>query len=174
MALMNNSSIKFSKHPYVINYEIKQFDNHLQINQSWYNVEALKQNELEKATQTGDIKEPIWLPAYIDEALPIIIDPETAIPVQREIYFDEECKEWKAKIKVMPKKAYFAFQIKSEESDLVRTPLVLIDIGRFYRDGKYGFPKNVTKAVEFFEKDGSADALYEISYLFRSESSLFD
>lgn len=129
---------------------------------------------MEKATNNGNKDEPIWFPANIDEALPIMIDPETATPVQRKIYFDEECKEWRAVIKVIPHKSYFSFQIKDHESDLVRTPLALIDIGRYYKDGKYGFPKDIFKAVEFFEKDGSADALYEISYLFRSETTLLD
>ena len=37
-----------------------------------------------------------------------------------------------------------------------------------------GFPKDIWKAVEYFEKDGSAFSLYEIAVFFRTETSIYD
>ena len=44
----------------------------------------------------------------------------------------------------------------------------------YYRDGKSGFPKDVLEAISFFEKDGSAEAIYEIAVIFRTDEDLAD
>ena len=110
-----------------------------------------------------------WWTADIDENVAIIVDPETARLVKRELYYDESAQEWKARIQLQKCKRYFAWKI-----DGGRTALSNTEIAKCYKMGLCNFPKNINKAAEYYEKDGSADSLYEIAVLFRSEESILD
>lgn len=114
-----------------------------------------------------------WYNAELLQNPIIIIDPETAQPVRREVYFDEKTGKRKARIK-LKHKSYFAVQIQSIDSNDTVAPLSELKIASYYRNGEYGFPKDVFEAISHYEKDGSADALYEIATIFRADETLRD
>lgn len=45
-----------------------------------------------------------------------------------------------------------------------------LQLGRFYKNGQHGFPKDIIKAIKYFEEDNSADALYEIAHIFTDDN----
>lgn len=141
---------------------------------STYELASIQKYELTSEKQIQLPLEEQWYDADISETTRIIIDPETAEPVKRELFYDEACGEWKARIKIIPYKSYLVFQISSPDSNSARTPLTDFEIATYYKQGLYAFPKDVLKAAEHFEKDGSPYALYEIAVLCRCEEDLLD
>lgn len=127
----------------------------------------------EDRSGTPDAEDEIICEADISETPVITIDPETSRPVLREVFFDETSNTWKARIKIQPHKKYFTFQLRGH-NDEERIPLTELEIASYYREGKYMFPQDVFQAISHYEKDGSADAYYEIATLFRTDSSLLD
>lgn len=134
-----------------------------------YNLMALSDTEREKLSNRHQCGQKRWTEeADLSGDVSIVIDPVTARPVKREVYFDDEKQKWRARIEVEQYKSYFAFQIKSESY------LNSFDIACYFRDGAYNFPKDILKAITYFEEDGSADALFEIAEIFRTEESVSD
>lgn len=105
-------------------------------------------------------------------ALATIIDPETCKVVLREKYWDSECGDWKAKIKLKKNKHYFVFKIQRDGE--ICWKWTDLEVGHNYRCGEKGYPKDCLKAAEYLEKDNSASALYEISQIFLYESEFKD
>ncbi len=103
----------------------------------------------------------------------ICIDPETAQLVRRQVYFDEKTGEMKARMEMKPYKSYFAFRMQGTDGEAY-IPLSEFEIASYYRSGAYGFPKEIFQAISHYEKDGSADALYEIATIFRTDETLLD
>lgn len=103
----------------------------------------------------------------------IVIDLLTLEEAQREVYFDEEKHQIAAQIRLKSTASYFAFVI-SFKDDGYEVPLTNHEIGSAYRTGSHGFPKDLMKAGEYLEKDGSADALYQIGLMFRDEEEIRD
>lgn len=108
------------------------------------------------------------------DAKTIIIDPRKKIPVLRKIEFDEEIGEYKAFVEIEANKSYFAFQVSSGENNSYESSLSNIELGRFYRNGIYGYKKNLLKAIELFEKENTAEGYYEISQIFTHNAELDD
>lgn len=119
-------------------------------------------------------KDDLCMDADVREDVAILIDLDTLSPVKRELYFDKANNEWRAKINVTPFKSYFAFQIQETDNGSTRRPLSNNEIANCYKSGLYNFPKDLLKAAEYYEKDGSAESLYEIAVLFRTEESILD
>lgn len=115
-----------------------------------------------------------WVDADIKVSPIVLLDPDTAEPVRRKIYYDENKKCTNAKMLVIPNKSYFAFQIRHKETDAISFPLSLLQQGIFYRKGLHGFPKDLLEAAQLFEKDGSKEALYELALLFKEPGSFND
>lgn len=115
-----------------------------------------------------------WVDADIKASPIILIDPDTAEPVRRELYYDSEQECTKAKMLIVPNKSYFAFQIQDKDSGRFSFPLSSLDQGVYYRKGQHGFPKDFVKAAELLESDGSVEALCELALLFKEPGSFND
>ena len=182
MGIIKDESVTVSRKPQYLRWgkRVPDSDNELYLNGSAYDLDPLSKEEYfqdENNSDAGSDQINLY-DADIDKIPVIIIDPETALPVTREIYYDEASGTWKAKIKTIKNKAYFAFQISfggnGSESGPVTKKLSDFEIAQYYKEGSYGFPKDAVKAMTYFEKDGTAQSLYEIAVLFRTEESLQD
>lgn len=107
----------------------------------------------------------------------IVVDPETCENVKREVYYDTEQEEWKARIKLMPYKSYFAFDICSKQADgrsEFSRPLTPLEQGKNYRFGTYLFPVDYMEAFEYLEQDNSPEADYHIAGIFFADNEFHD
>ena len=177
-AILKDDSVKITRKPLYLSWGKKtsDSDDQLHLNTAAYDMDALPENSFLqlKAYRNSDSRQAKIFDADIDKNPIIIIDPETALPVKRELYYDEASGKWKATIKTVGNKIYFAFQIAFSDSGTETQELSDFETAQYYKDGLYDFPKDAVKAITYFEKDGSAQALYEIAVLFRSEPSLMD
>lgn len=180
--IIKDEFLKVSRKPQYLHWGKKAPDtcDGLYLNGSAYNLDPLPEGKGIQDKKNSDTDSD-WINLYdadIDKIPVIIIDPETALPVTREIYYDEASGRWRAKIKTTKNKTYFAFQISfkenGSESGPVTQKLSDFEIAQYYKEGLYGFPKDAVKAMTYFEKDGTAQSLYEIAVLFRTEESLQD
>ncbi len=176
MGFFEDNVIKMSKKPLHLKLDQAKisFDDDMSLSTSLYNLDDLTEEDINQINHKNEKHKEVTRETVIGDALAIIIDVETALPVQRELFFDESCGKWKAKIKMTSDKSYFVFQIHNEGENSVRRTLTDSEIAEFYKNGTYGFPKDVVKAIEYFEKDGSAFSLYEIATLFRTEKEIYD
>lgn len=171
MGILEGDRLRISKRPSHIVFEKQHLDNTYHLSPVGYDLDHINEEELHP--EKGQPADEKWYDADIRKSPIVIIDPETALPVKRELYYDESLQEWRARIKLVPYKSYFTFQIKDEDN-YTSTPLSPFEIAKYYREGSFGFPKDLFKAVSYFEEDGSAEALYEVAVLFRSEKSIYD
>ena len=105
----------------------------------------------------------------------VIIDPITLEEPRREVFFDENKKEFRARLELKSGYQYSAFYINmGSDTNAGAIPLTDIEIGSAYRTGSHGFPKDMMKAGEYLEKDSSADALYQIGLMFQNEDEIQD
>lgn len=105
----------------------------------------------------------------------VFIDPITLEEPRREVFFDENKKEFRARLKLKSGYPYSAFYISMDsDTNASAIPLTDIEIGSAYRTGSHGFPKDLMKAGEHLEKDSSADALYQIGLMFQNEDEIQD
>ena len=162
--------LSMSKDPVVVTLQRVTVDNGvLSLNEIAYeNSDA----QLE-STKTNEAKAQ-WVDADIKVSPIVLLDPDTAEPVRRKIYYDEKKKCANAKMLVIPNKSYFAFQIRHKETDAISFPLSMLQQGVFYRKGLHGFPKDFMEAAQSFEKDGSKEALCELALLFKEPGSFND
>ena len=163
MALLEDNLLKMSKKPRYL-----EFTDHCMR----LDVDSSEFNDNFKSTKEEPTYE--WYYTSIDDVQSIIIDPETATPIERELYYNDDTNQIEAQIKLQPNKSYFCFSVRNEENNLTQEPLTDFEIAELYRDGTNGFPKDVIKAAEYFEKDSSPQSLYEISKLFKTEPEIFD
>lgn len=136
-----------------------------------YSLGNLNEDERELFS-SGQGAEKYW-EEKIGELNCIIIDPLTLEEPQREVYFDEEKNRFAARVKLKNEKSYFAFAINFKDGGY-EEPLTNLEIGSAYRTGSHGFPKDLLKAGNYLEKDGSADALYQIGLMFLNEGEIWD
>ena len=163
MALLEDDRVRMSTKPQYL-----EFTNHcmrLDVDSAEFN-EEFEFNEDESTCK--------WFYTFIDDVQSIIVDPETVTPVERELYYNDDTKQIEAQIKLQPNKNYFCFSVSNEDNNLTQEPLTDFEIAELYRDGTHGFPKDIMKAAEYFEKDSSPQALYEIAVLFKTEPDIFD
>ena len=132
------------------------------------------ENTCDLINSTEQNYEDVWHEADIRKSPTVVIDPETAKLVLREVYWDEKEKIMKARMKLTPYKSYFAFQIRNSETDAVSLPLTSLEQGTYYRKGIYGFPKDYMKAAEILESDGSKEALFELAMIFKASGDYYD
>lgn len=174
MGYLGNDKLMISKTPAYMELKKPVSDTQLNLSPSAYNLDALTDEELYQVEKQSIAIKSKWMDANIDENLIIVVDPETALPVQRELVYDKDENKWKARILIEPGKSYFAFQIASGDMHLTRNALSNIEIAEYYKMGTHGFPQSVMQAGEYYEKDGTAASLYQIALLFRTDSSIYD
>lgn len=149
-------------------------DNELYLSNSAYNLSEMTDEEKESLFNSPKIEQGIWHQTSIDAIPPIIVDPEKAELVKRELYYDECKQTWASRININPYKSYFAFTVKSAESNTKSRPLTALEIGTYYRLGDFGFPQDPVVASRYLSEDGSAEALYQIAQIFQKETDLAD
>lgn len=171
--MLIHDEVKITTKPFIFsNSNISPNNKLQQINGSTHRLVKLsdKENYMQKEKEQKET----WYEAEMDASVPIVMDIDKSQAVRREIYFDENENKWKAKIKLETSKSYFVFWVnyKGENSSIrAMTPL---ELGRCYKNGQYGFPKDEIKAVKYLEEDDSADALYEIAHIFMDDSIFQD
>lgn len=163
--LLINNSVKITKQPFPMKFSKASEIEGLHLNKSAYDYDTLE--------GCSKIDKYIYDEAEITNNPIIIIDPETAEPIKREVYYDENEKCYKAKIKVIPSKSYFSFQIRDDDG-LVYIPLTAIEKAKYYRKGDMAFPKDVELAAKLIEEDGSAEAFYEAARIFIEDDDMQD
>lgn len=168
--ILFGDSVKILKSPSVTRFQILHFSDEMHLSSTSYDLESYS-NAKEKSDIYKNSYEEIWHEIDINLTPPIIIDPNTVEQVQREVYYDEKKKCLKARIKLKPYKSYFTFQIISEDSEKF-IPLSSLEMGKYFKNGQNGFPRDLYEAIRNFEDDGSAEAFFEIACIFRDEISL--
>lgn len=172
IGILERGQIRISKKPMNMKFsdlDVVCFDKDMHLNNAAFNTEKLAEEKMKFAHDVTAS----WVDAQFSDDVSIIVDPETAEPVKREVYYDEVKHEWKAKILIQPYKHYFAFDIRSNDG-AKHTPLTNIEIGECYQKGLFNFPKDILKAVEYYEKDGTGEAYYSIAKIFHTEDDLKD
>lgn len=157
--LLRDSVIMSKKSMRIKSGVIKQSKTAYMKEQSCYDLSEIK----EDAPIVG--KKELVNEANIDSRI-VIIDPETCKPVLRKVYYDEKTNSLKAAITIQENKNYFAFSIAPHNHAEGFCPFSDFEIGLNYSEGRYDYPRDTDKALEYFEKDGSARAKYEISRIF--------
>lgn len=170
VGILYADELTMSKKPVVISLQKASINNDvLSLNEVAYENDNLIP-EYSKPNETIDK----WVDADIKISPIILIDPDTAEPVRRKLYYDTEQECMKAKMLIIPNKSYFAFQICQTESNAISFPLSMLQQGVFYRKGLHGFPKDLMESAQLFEKDGSKEALCELALIFKEPGSLND
>ena len=167
VGLLQDNSVSLSKKPMLTAIQTFAVDDNNQIHLSevGYNVSEVPTPHF----ITSASVEEKWVDAEIMTDPIIVIDPVTAQPVLREVYYDEKEKRMKARMKIKPHKSYFSFQITGGKQELSN-----LQQGEFYRKGIHGFPKNMIKAAELLELDNSADAKFQIALIFKEQGEFHD
>ena len=106
------------------------------------------------------------LEANLNEEVCLVLDPETLKPIAREII--RENGNVKAYITIEQFKSYICLQVTSGCKEKVL--LSNSDIASNYQYGKNGFPLDISKAIEYYQKDNSGESLYKISQIFRNDN----
>jgi len=119
---------------------------------------------VDNSEDTEDAEE-MWYDADAD-AETYIFDQETGEPVLRERYWDEKEKCYKYKIRIDSDKTYFSFQVRYKGVNNTKYELTDLEIGRYYRTGRKGFPRDEYEAMRYFEGVNSPEADYEIAQIF--------
>lgn len=175
--LINNGilladELVISKEPLIFRYN-NLYDkkaNYVINNSGLYDLSLLSDNQIIEVT--GDVFGKKTVPARMNSTV-FLVDTILQEPVTRKVFYDKESKQWKAEMEIFPYRSYFAFQIRPSSGPTM-WPLTNIEIGRYYRDGKRGYQKDLEKAIEYFEKDGSSESLYEIAHIFLDDENVND
>lgn len=175
--LINNGmlwvdELMISKSPTVLDYHqlYKVDKNNLVKNSSLYDLSLLSNHQV--MMLTGEDCDKKTVPCRMDSNI-YVFDTVLQEPVKRRILYDEESHQWKAEIDIVPYRTYFAFKI-SDHGRTIKHPLPNIALGRYYREGSHGYQRDVEKALEYFEKDGSEKSLYEIAHIFLDSDETYD
>ena len=166
--ILKDDKVSISKRPIIIEKSQNIDKTELYLNPVAYNTRDMT-DEMLLEVKCSKENIVIWREADISESVPIVIDSDTALPVKRELYYDELSQGWKARIKLIQDKLYYAFQVKVESPELSN-----MEIATYYRNGLYEFPKDIIKAIEYLEKENTALSTYQISDIFRNEKSVSD
>lgn len=162
MGILLDKSLCITKRPMITRFQELYVTEEQSLNSTYYDLISLSENCVNNLQEK-------WFITDIRKSSAIIIDPDTAETLKREVFYDEREKCLKAKIKLTLNKPYFTFLINGEDTNQPCEPLTLLEIGHYYRSGENGFPKDLYKSVQFLEKYGSPKALYEIACMFRDE-----
>ena len=171
VGILNNDEVRISKKPMFMTFrKLCVEDNTIVLCDAAYENGTVDF----KHDDTAKENEERWIDADINMVPTIIVDPETARPVLREVYYDEINKCKKAKIKLTPQKSYFVFQIRNNDTNTADRPLTALEKGKYYRKGLFGFQKDIISASRYLEEDGSAEAFYELALIFDREEDFKD
>lgn len=171
MGILSKNSLRYTKKPVLSHYQRNDIMTHDPVTNSStheYSIESLKGNT-NRYTER-------WYDADISGRV-VIIDPETCEIVKREVYYDTELEEWKARFKLMPYKSYFAVDIADKQADgtgVFLRPLTPLQQGKNYRFGTFLFPVDYMEAIRYLEQDNSPEADYHIAGIFFADNEFHD
>lgn len=173
MGILSGDVVRIAKKPTLIHLE----DSSRYISAS-APVSNLSTHEYAIGSPEGDVEQYAekWFNADMSGRV-IIVDPETCETVKREVYYDTEQEEWKARIKLMPYKSYFSFDVCNKQTDGTAEfsrPLTPLEQGKNYRFGTYLFPVDYMGAVTYLEQDNSPEADYHIAGIFFADNEFHD
>lgn len=174
MGMLLGNSLHITRKPAPLAMQHIRLSDKLCLSDAAYDIEKLSNKEKEDLLESSETYDSVWHEANISECPFIIIDPETIEPIRREVFYDDKVKQWRARIKIETFKSYFAFDIRSSDSDERYRAITTIQKAYYYRNGSHGFPKNLMKAISYYEEDGSSEAVYEIAQIFATEKTMYD
>lgn len=176
MGVLLGNSLRITRKPTPFTMQHMRLSDKLSLSDAAYDIEKLSNEEKENLLGSSETygSGSVWYEANISECSSIIIDPETVEPIRREVFYDDKIKQWRARIKIEPLKSYFVFEICSKDSDERYEAIATIKKAYYYRNGSYGFPKDLMKAISYYEEDGSSEAFYEIAQIFATEKTMYD
>ena len=170
-ALLLNDTVKICKKPILMNFTAEQSfgSQTASLNDSYIKIADIEvsKDELVKMEEH-------WVSADIKLSPAIVLDVETALPVPREIYYDEKDNCEKSRMKLHQNRSYFAMQLNVSGAETQSTPLSELEKGKYYRKGYHGFPRALFTAIDCLEADGSPEAMYEIALIFDREDDCRD
>lgn len=170
-ALLLNDTVKICKKPILMNFSAEQsLDNETASLDGLY----IKTADIEASKDELVKLEEHWVSADIRLSPAIVLDVETALPVPREIYYNEKDNCEKSRMKIHQNRSYFAMQLNVSGTETQSTPLSELEKGKYYRKGYHGFPKALFTAIDCLEEDGSPEAMYEIALIFDREDDCRD
>lgn len=108
--------------------------------------------------------------ANVSPDVPVIIDSTDASLVLRELEWDADKGDYSAHIDIVPHRSYYVLRISDKATERVRAPLSDYEIAEYYLEGRCAFPRDIMRACEYFQSDGSPKALLGISHAFSADS----
>jgi len=172
--IIQDDHFTVSKKPTLFRFNSWYLPSVIDLNGAAYDVENMTEDIRKKLLNESLMQETDWVETDLRNAPAIVIDPDNVSPVLREVYFDEEDQELKARVKLVPYKGYFVFRVLDGETDSSCNPLTDLELGYLYHSGEHGFPKDLLRAIRHLEKDGSPSSIYQIAGIFATEAELRD
>ncbi len=170
--VLYNDVVKMCKITMLLTLEkISVKNNRVHLSHVGYDTDSFS---LSDVSDLHESNEEVWYEADIKTAPIVVIDPETAELVLREVYYDQTTGKMKARMKLTKNKSYFAFQIRNCDTDSPLTPLTNLEQAQYYRLGIHGFPKDTLKAAELLEDENTPEALFEMALLFSENDEFYD
>lgn len=170
-ALYNNV-VKVCKRPMLQTFQkISVKNNKIHLSNVGYDADSFSLSDFSDLHGSND---EVWHEADIRTAPIVVIDPETAELVLREVYYDQATATMKARMKLTNNKSYFAFQVRNRDTDSPSVPLTNLEQAQYFRLGLHGFPKGPLKAAELLENENTPEALFEMALLFAENDEFYD
>lgn len=91
----------------------------------------------------------------------LFLYPGKSVPAISTLEYCEAEKRWRRLVRLKVNKTYYVCVLK-HESMFGYHDLSDLEKGIFYKDGKNNFPKMISEAVKYLEKDGSLEAMYHM------------
>lgn len=173
-AIIRQEKIKVFKQPTFFRFQSWYLPAEINLDDNTYDKENMTEEVRRKLLEETLPREAKWAKTDLRRAPAMVIDPENLTPVLREVYFDEEEQQLKARMKIVPYKGYFVFRVCDDSLESPCTPLQDVELGYLYRYGLHGFPKDLLLAIRHLEKDGSPNSIYQIAGIFATEEELQD
>ena len=157
VGILGEGTVRLSKMPMSMTYKTFHSDMKIDLSSTSY-------TGIDSAMAKRDKDSEMLFEANLSKVPAIVIDPIKGLVIKRTVFYDKSSRMLKAKINIEPNKSYFIFNIQEPVKLLTN-----LEIAYAYKNGEDNFPKDFLKAVEYYEKDGSAVALYEIAMIFKNE-----
>ena len=171
--VMDGTTFRMTKATQQMHFERISFSDELCLNEAAYDLaqasDAVAAMKNDQKINTGK-NEQQYFSANVGEDVSIMIDPETASIVRREMYYDEGEHRLKARIPIRPNTKFFAVHLDANTKESNGDREFAIN----FANGLNGFPKDLESAIEYFEKEGSAYSLYRIALLFAENEDIYD
>lgn len=95
-------------------------------------------------------------------------------PISREIILRYISEDGTPEVSFNSEHTLISIPISSTLKDVEAGMMTAYELGKCYFDGTCEFPRNVFKAMQFFEEDGNADSLYEAGFFLYQDEELGD